>query len=134
MPITYTTLLTDVYPAPALGGGQARVYRGYAIGSGIILNAVATMTIGGHTIQVLDNERFIPGLSLAHLLSLAWTTVDTVDLGLGQKRYVRNYSVLALAFPFAPMGTLVEVLKTAIQQMPNAVEMLTSMQINWAPV
>jgi len=129
MPITYTTLLTENLP-----GGQARTYRGYATGSGIILNTVATMTIGGHTVQVLDNEHFIPGLTLAHLTGLAWTTVDTVDLSLGQKRYVRNYQVLALVFPFAPIGTLVEVLKTVIQQIPNAVEMLTSMQINWAPV
>lgn len=129
MSITYTTFLTESLP-----GGQARTYRGYALGNGIIFNMVATLTVSGHTIPVLDYELFIPNMTLAHFAGLTWSVMDTVDLGLGQKRYIRHCVINALVFPFGALGTLVEVLRTTKQAIPNAFEMLTNVQVNWAPV
>lgn len=129
MPITYTTFLTENLP-----GGQARVYRGYALGNGIVFNALATLTIGGQAIPILDYELFVPNMTLAHFSGLTWTVMDTYDWGMGQKRYIRQCIINALIFPFAPMGTLTEVLRTTKQQIPNAVEMITNLQVNWAPV
>jgi|MudIll2142460700_1097286.scaffolds.fasta_scaffold00003_59 hypothetical protein len=129
MSITYTTFLTESLP-----GGQTRTYRGYAIGNGIIFNALATLTVGGQTIPILDYELFIPNMTLAHFSGLSWSVMDTYDWGLGQKRYVRQRVINALVFPFGPLGTLTEVLRTTQQQIPNAVEMITNMQVNWAPV
>jgi hypothetical protein len=102
MAITYTTFLTE-NPTSNI----QRIYRGYLIsGVGVVLNVIVKINPSQGDNRVSDKEVFIPGATLASFSGMSWTTVDTVNLGNGQKRVVRNYTIPAA------LGTLIELLRT----------------------
>lgn len=94
MSLTYTTVDTE-----DLGDDQTRKIRAYEVAdAGVALNVQVELTINAPyrspvNQPVIDKEVFLPGTTLAELSGLSFVTVDTVDLGEGQKRYVRQLTL-----------------------------------------
>jgi hypothetical protein len=106
MAVTYGTLKTE-----DLGDDQKRYLRAYEIsGAGVVFNIRVTLTIkapyqaDAHQ-DIVDEEIFIPNITYSDLSGMQFSTLDTLDLGNGQKRVIRKYTLPSSAAIISVVGT-----------------------------
>lgn len=93
------SILYTLIAAENLGDDQVRKVRAYEVpGAGVALNVQVELTIEAPyrptaTQIVIDEEVFIPDITTAALVGRTFSTVDTLDLGEGQKRFVRQLTL-----------------------------------------
>lgn len=93
MAITYTLIDTE-----DLGHSQTRVIRAYNTATGVSFNVYVelTMTVpyeGDIKQRLVDEEIFVPGITVGDLSGKEFTVEDTVILDAGQKRIIRELAV-----------------------------------------
>jgi hypothetical protein len=93
MSITYTLIGTE-----DLGNNQTRTLQAYNKTSGVVFNVYVELTISApyqsDTKQrLVDEEIYIPGITVEDLSEASFTTEDTVILDAGQKRLVRQIAI-----------------------------------------
>ena len=93
MSITYTLIGTE-----DLGNNQTRTLQAYNKTSGVAFNVYVELTISApyqsDTKQrLVDEEIYIPGITVEDLSEASFTTEDTVILDAGQKRLVRQIAI-----------------------------------------
>ncbi|MGD9209207.1 MAG: hypothetical protein PVI90_00450 [Desulfobacteraceae bacterium] len=93
MSITYTLIGTE-----NLGNNQTRTLQAYNKTSGVAFNVYVELTISApyqsDTKQrLVDEEIYIPGITVGDLSGASFTTEDIVVLDAGQKRLIRQIAI-----------------------------------------
>lgn len=93
MALTYSTLITE-----NLGDNQVRYVRAYDVPSGVAFNIYVELTVKApyqeDTRQpIVDEEIFVPDVTVSGLAGLSFTTIDSTALDGGQKRTVRTLTL-----------------------------------------
>lgn len=94
MAVTYTLIDTE-----DLGHNQTRVIRAYNVSAiGVAFNVYVELTMdvpykGEVKQRLVDEEIFVPGITVAGLSGAYFTVIDTVVLDAGQKRIIRELAI-----------------------------------------